>query len=360
MGGDKTGSVKTLLARFRRGAARPGRLVLHLGDFKTGTTAIQTWLGQQGAAHGIATPPGFNQAALAQSLLGGDAEAAFARVAGQLAGRDAPHLVLSAEHFEQVDPVRLADLLARHLPALAGDARAIVWVRPHPAAYLARLAESVKIGSHRGGVGDYLDRPDIPVRLDYATRLGAWAQVMGDRLSVRLYDGAMDVVRDFVTFVTGADPGPQTGLRVNATPALRDLARARALHDAIGDLPPDATGARFTIGRAFGRALAASPDAGPALTLDRATAIRLRDRLGPSADAADARFFPGAPLRAALTRAVDQAPDSVPDIDPAALLSPDVLAEIARMGAMIREGLLHPGGPARADRFWHEEAGVRG
>jgi hypothetical protein len=363
MGGGETVSVKGFFRRITGRPAPPGRLVLHLGDFKTGTTAIQTWAGAHGAAHGIATPPGFNQAHLAQAVAAGRGEAAFAALAEGLKARTEPHILLSAEHFELVDPAHLAPLLARHLPDLAADARAIVWVRPHPAAYLARLAESVKIGSHMGGIAAYLDRPDIVPRLSYGTRLAGWRAVFGDRLTVRLYDGGMDVVRDLVTFVTGRDPGP-LAVHGNATPGLRDLARARALHLALGDLPPDATPARYTIGRAWGRALAAQPDPAPdtPLQLDRATAQALQDRLGDQAAMADAAHFQNvpqnapqnAPMTAALARAVADAPDRVSEIDPVTLLSPDSRAEITRTAALIREGIMRPGGPDRADGFWHE------
>jgi hypothetical protein len=352
MGGRETGSVKGFLARITGRTPAPGRLVIHIGDFKTGTTAVQTWAGAHGAAHGIAVPPGFNQAHLAQALAAGDGESAFAALAMGLKSRTEPHILLSAEHFELVDPALLPPLLTRHLPDMAADARVIAYVRPHPAAYLARLAESVKIGSWMGGVAGYLDRPDIPRRLAYGTRLSGWRAVFGDRLTVRLYDGGVDVVRDLVSFVTGRDPGP-LAMRGNATPGLRDLARARALHQALPGLDPGAP-ARHTIGRAWGRALGAHAGPDIPLRLDRATALRLRDRLGDEAARADALFFPGAPLTAALDRAVAGAPEEAQTLDPAAHLSPDALAEIARMAALIGEGLARPGGAEQADRFWHE------
>jgi len=360
-----------LLARLlRRGAGQPapgragsGRLVLHLGDFKTGSTAIQSWLQTQGAAHGIATPAGFNQAALAQGLTAPEAaaEALWTAAAQNLAGKTAPHLVISAEHFEMSPPDRLAAMLDRHLPDLARDARAIVYVRPHPGAYLARLAESVKIGSHMGSIADYLDRPDIPRRMAYGTRLAAWAAAFGNRLTVRLYDPALlpggDVVRDFAAWVTGTDPGPlPPAPDANRTPGLAGLARARALHLAIGTLPATAEGARHTLGRAWGRLLAAGPPgkADTALHLDQALALRLRDTFQAEAARADALFFRDAPLTGALDRALQQAPPDQQSLDPAAQLDPAVLAEIARTGALLRLGLLHLEGPVLIDRLWHE------
>lgn len=355
--------VARLLGRAPAAAPAPGRLVLHLGDFKTGSTAIQSWLQAQGAGGGaeadIATPPGFNQAALAHSLTQPAAacDAAFAALARDLAGRTARHLVVSAEHFEMSPPDRLAEMLDRHLPDLSGDARLIAYVRPHPGAYLARFAESVKIGSHMGELADYLDRPDIPRRLAYGTRLGAWADVFGARLTVRLFDPAAfpggDVRRDFLAFVTGSDPGPLPAAGdANPTPGIAALARARALHQAIGPLPPEAQNARFTLGRAWGR-LIAEPGDRP-LRLDCALALRLRDTFAPEAARADARFFQGAPLTRALDAAIDAAADSVPPLDPGLHLPPAALAEIARTGALLRAGFARDGSAALIDRIWHE------
>lgn len=355
----------------RPDAASPGRLVLHLGDFKTGSTAIQSWLRAHGAAHGIAIPPGFNQAALAQSLTGppGAADAAFAALARDLGGGGgdgggaggSPHLVLSAEHFEMSPPERLAGMLDRHLPGLARDARAVVYVRPHPDALLARFAESVKIGGHMGDLAAYLALPPVARRLAYGTRLSAWAAVFGDRLCVRLFDPADfpggDVVRDFARLVTGRDPGPQPAPAfANPTPGLADLSRARALHLAVGPVPQEARFARFTLGRAWGRVLAEAGAGGPdiPLRLDRGLAQRLADLFGEEAARADALFFPGQPLTRALGAAVAEAPAEAPGPDPALHLSAGERAAIRRMGRLLRLAFDAPGGPGMIDRLWHE------
>lgn len=372
----RAGLIARILGRAparpgRSEAASPGRLVLHLGDFKTGSTAIQSWLNRHGAAAGIATPPGFNQAALAHSLTTPPeaCDAAFAALAQDLApylaqhptkdadGTGARHIVISAEHFEMSPPDVLATMLDRHLPDLARDARLIAYVRPHPAAFLARFAESVKIGSHMGDLASYLDRPDIPRRLAYGSRLGAWADVFGARLTVRLFDLAAfpgrDVRRDFLRFVTGRDPGAlPVAEDANPTPGLIALSRARALHQAIGPLPQAARNAQFTLGRAWGR-LIAEPGDTP-LQLDRALALRLRDAFGAEAAAADARFLPGAPLTRALDSAAATAPLTVPALDPARQLQPAALAEIARTGALLRTGFARDGAADMIDRIWHE------
>lgn len=358
-------------------------LVFHLGDFKTGSTAIQSWLAAHGGESGINTPPGFNQAALAQSLTGpaAEADAAFGALATYLRRAPARCHVISAEHFELVDPARLAALIARHLPdwvdadgAGADGLRLIAYVRPHPAAYLARFAESTKIGSHDGDLDRYLDRPDIPRRMSYAPRFGAWRAVFGPRFTLRLYDRATlaggDVARDFLHFVTGRDPGPlaqpaptnPTG--TNPTPGLQDLALLRAFHRAIGSVPDMAEGARWTLGRHLGRQLDAvraatgQPATDTALRLHASLAARLADRFGADAAATDAAFFAahpgGPPLTAALAQAQAAALPVAQSLEPDDHFSAQTLAIVALWGDMLRTGLLAPDGAALLDRLYHE------
>lgn len=374
------GLMRRLTRRLiQRGPAPAGRLVIHIGDFKTGSTAIQSWLATSGAAHGIGKAPGFNQADLAQlardhadAVAAGatdtPADAAFAEIARRFCGMQDRFLVLSAEHFEMTPPAALATLLARHLPDLADTARIIAYIRPHPRAYLARLAESVRIGSHMGDVDSYLDRPDIPRRLAYFTRLRGWQEAFGPRLTVRLFDRASlpggDIRRDFAAFVTGQDPGARQvtdpGQGANPTPGLRDLARARALHRALGDLPADTQGARFTIGRAFGRVLAQATDAAPdtPLFLSTGLAQRLGDMFAGEARQTDAAFFVGKPLSGALSAALSRTGQAAAALPPSLIpedhLTPEAIAEIDRFGALLRAALLHPEADRHITALWHE------
>lgn len=380
------GLVRGRLARLvqrvtRTGSSEPlslqgGRtgLVLHLGDFKTGTTAIQTWLGQQGAASGIITPPGFNQAELAQSLTDPDlADRIFAATAAHLAEAEAHHpearhAVISAEHFELADPARLAAMIARHLAPWERDMRLIAYVRPHPAAYLARFAESTKIGSHDGDLDRYLDLPHQRRRMTYAPRFTAWRAVFGDRFTLRLYDRAAltggDVVRDFAGFVTGQDPGESPdAMAANPTPGLAELALLRALHRAIGPLPRTTDPARWTLGRQLGRQLeqqAGRWTTGPhrPLRLHRALAERLAATFAGDAAETDATFLGAAgaegPLTLALARALDEADPQRPSLAPEDHLTPEALSVIALWGGMLRHGLMTDEGPALMNRIYHE------
>ena len=340
-------------------------LVLHLGDFRSGSTAIQDWLGRAGAAHGLVYPPGFNQAALAQSL--SDPEARAARFAALAAGFEAAPGgigVISSEHFEFADPETLRATLAEHLPGLAPRARLIAYVRPHAPAFLARFAESAKIGNFDGPLEAYLQAPATLWRLGYAARFGRWRKAFGDRFTLRLYDRAQfphgDVRADFLRFVTGTAPAkPLPPAAANPTPGIADLAMAMALHRAIGPLPegPPAQGARWTLGRHLGRLMAdrTRPRPDSPLHLHRDLATRLAARFKADAEATDAAFFaPAMPLANALAAAPDAAPEAAQSLAAEDHLSPEARDLVALWGGMLRHGLSAPEGPALLERLYHE------
>lgn len=335
-----------------------GELILHLGDFRTGTTAIQSWLRGHGDAHGIYYPPGFNHAPLAHSLGNPDARRHhFEAMARQLATSNAPYAVISAEHFEFSDPADLADALAAYMPKQTARMRLISYVRPHPQSYLARFSESAKIGSFEGDLDAYLDWPQTPRRMTYAPRFDRWRRVFGEAFQLRLYDRGHftggDVLRDFVSFVTGRDPGAQT-LEANPSPGLEALAYARALHRAIGPLPAEANTARWTLGRHLGRQLTALGQHQTPLQLHRALAERLVATFQADAAATDAAFFEGRPLSDSLAAAPAQALDFAQSLDPKDHLSPDALDAIGLWGGMLRHGLTAPGGADTINQLYHE------
>ena len=348
-------------------------LVFHLGDFKTGSTALQDWLVRHGAEHGIFCPA-VDHAALAQSLADPAARAAgFATLAEELQDSGLPHAVVSAEHFEFADPALLLAAIETHLPGLAPALRLVAYVRPHAEALLARYGESVKIGNFTGDLDSYMAWSPTRWRLSYAPRFGRWRAVFGDRFTLRLYRRADfpggDVIRDFAGFVTGRDPGHDPGhdpgppaepLLSNPAPGQRDLALLLALHRAIGALPQHSpmAAARWTLGRHLGRMLAdrargASPADMP-LRLHRALADRLLVRFAKDAAATDVAFFAGTPLSAALAAAPGQAVETAMSLDPADHLSRDARAVIDLWAGMLRSGLQSADTATALMRIYHE------
>lgn len=342
-------------------------LVVHLGDFKTGTTAIQSWLDGPGrSTGGLAYGPGFNQAGLVAAIQQGPdaADQAFAALAAALGPPRGRTAILSAEHFEYLDPARLAPLIERHLGAWARDGlRLVAYIRPHPAALVSRFAESAKIGNFAGDLAAYLEEPSLRWRITYARRLSAWEAVFGPAFEPRLFRPedllGGDVLRDFLALAMGRDPGPLDWPRDNRRPGAADLALARAVHRAMGALPPEAQGARWTLGRRLGRLLAERRESlggDQPLRLHRAVALRLSERFAADAAAAEERFWPdrGRPLSQALARAVEDAPTEPTPIEPEEHWGPEALGIAELWGRMLGEGLRAPGGPAALDGLFHE------
>jgi hypothetical protein len=331
-------------------------LICHLGDFRTGSTAIQSVLRGQAGRFGLFWPEGATHVALAQSL--GDPGARdhhWQALARAMEGQ--PRTVISAEHFEFADPADLVRALETHLPDVS--VRLVAYVRPHGPALLARYAESVKIGNFEGTPGDYLDWPQTGWRLSYAARFGRWRAAFGDRFSLVLYDRSAfpggSVVRDFLSRVTGTDPGEVPVPQGNPTPGLADLALARAFHHAVGDLPEAARPARWTMGRHLGRLMAALPRPDIPLVADRALAVRIAERFAADARALDAEFFaPATPMADALDRLRREAPELPQSFDPADHLSEDALRLAALWGQMIGDGLRRPGGAEMLNGLYHE------
>ena len=155
------------------------RLVLHIGDCKTGSTILQTML-----ARGDCTPEGLRlfspgngaHGALARSL--GDRKALYpARwngIARRLAETDWDIAVLSSELFEFIKPAKVARAVDTHLAALADEIEVVAYVRPHVGRVLSQFAENLKLGHDTGTLEEFVTRFLDRGRLHFADRLAAW------------------------------------------------------------------------------------------------------------------------------------------------------------------------------------------
>lgn len=351
------------------------RLILHIGDFKTGTTGLQSWL--EAGAPGLKDPDqmtalhGLPHAGLAQGLTPRATPEATRisntraeELARTLETTESAALVVSAEHFEFADPARVLEMLRTHLPDAQDRIQVIGWVRPHLPGLMARYGESIKIGSFNGLPRDYAALPATGRRMRYAERFGAWRAAFGDRFSLRFYDRAAlaggDLRQEFALQVLGEDPGPLPApARPNRTPGVRSLALARALHRHIGALPRGGIRerARWSVGRHLGRILEelgdTLPGADPPLQIPAPLARRLAPDYRADAEALDRAFFAGSdqqdnhPMRAALERDLEAAPEAPPLPRPDVIFTPETRAVIALWGRMLADGLA-TSGQARA------------
>jgi hypothetical protein len=323
------------------------QLVFHIGDFKTGTTALQDWLGAQGAQHGLGVPE-IDANALARSLgTPAETDSAFRALARAVERMRTPVCVVSSEHFEHAKPALLAAAIDAHLPRHAEEMRVVAYVRPHGSALLARYGESVKIGNFTGDLAAYLEWAPTRWRLNTHPRFLRWHAAFQNRFALRLYDrtgfAGGSVVRDFAQLLGARDPG-EAGGSANPSLGLRDLALLRALHRAIGPLPEGtaAQAAQWALGRDLGERLAQAsglPEADQRLVIGRTLAQRLVKLCAQDAAATDADFFDRPVLGDSLAAVLAQAPDNPQVPDPLDCLTPDAQAAMTLWGHSLRDGL---------------------
>lgn len=328
------------------------RLLIHLGDCKTGTTAIQNVL-KQGAWSSDAIswtyptdPERLHNCNLASCLYKPKMKKfrgpRWKKVNRRLTRSDADLGILSGEWFEFVDPALLDRILRRWVPDFAEDARLIAYVRPHAERVLSSFQERTKLGQYNGTLAEFHERVLDHGRFVYAARLRKWREVFGDRYEVRpmvrdrLKDG--DVVRDFLDFATQGRPfeldeTAAAGKSANESLSVQDLAWLRALHRAR-TLPPQ-------VGRRAARALQAGGPKGDKLRMDSALLETVRKAYLKDAKALDTEFFGGeatGPMVAAFDRAAESAVDAPPDLTPESWYGEDELRRVEALAEAFEAG----------------------
>lgn len=306
-----------------------GQLLIHLGDHKTGSTAIQAVLaerrfGIEGADLHYSCR-GLNNNAMVEPMMGLPAPPEryakmFARRAADLDASPADYGVLSAEHLENVEPGLLMQALETHMPQYLDRLRLIVYVRPHADRFVSSFVERSKLGLIEATMEQFLNRARRQGMLDYAPRIARWQAVFGDRLTVRAFvrdrlrDG--DVVADFFDWaVEGRPVRLDPGLRRNESLSLEDLAMLIHMQGRIGAALDSQPGQTAAIRRAIGWNLAPllNDRPGPVRTpvrLHRPLAERLVRIFRADAEEMDRRFFIGAPMTAAIDAAPGKAVDT--------------------------------------------------
>lgn len=285
------------------------RLILHVGDCKTGSTSIQAAL--RAAEADAAGPSLFygvpvNHNFLVDPLLSptdpSSAEKVFADAARTLANADAEVAVISAEMAEFVDPDVLASYLQRYLPRWVPDLTVIAYVRPHGARLLSGYAENIKKGDYTGSLPDFLNHLTRRGDLFYAPRFEKWRTVFGNQFILRPFRCAHliagCVVRDFFNTAFGAPDLSVVPRRENEGLCLEDLAMLRYIHK---NWRARAGGKKISGADAFGwnipSLLAASPrQHRTALALDLKLAERIATMFSDDAAQTDEAFFQGAPM----------------------------------------------------------------
>ena len=301
------------------------QLIVHLGDCKTGTTALQSCL----ASGGYTLPRGricyptqhnHNLLALPLSTLAEAPrhvpyrKARWAQVAAALEASDADWGVISAELFEFVPPAALRAALDDVLPGYRGRTRLVAYVRPHHARIVSGYAEALKKTGAPATLNSYANSIQRRGAM-YHPRFSAWQAVFGADLTVRpmirdrLVQG--DVVADFLAFVSGdQDVTVAETPRDNSALSLPELAMMREVHARLGTARKGRGDAARLACRQLGWQLAPllaahRPEPGPKLGMHLTRARLVRDSFAGDAAAMDADFFDGTPFTDALNAATD-------------------------------------------------------
>jgi len=295
-------------------------IVFHLGDCKTGTTSIQSALAAQAwtsQAGDITYPTRLNHIPLARTLSMPREkrfeEARFTKLREAFQASDAAHGVVSAEHFEFVDPEAVHAAILRHLPDWAGNIRLVAYVRPHGDRLVSTFAERSKKGL-------FLQSPEamheqlIKNRLlFYTPRFKKWRATFGNAFTLRpfvrnrLYKE--DVVQDFFRYLLGSEAFDITQPTArNESLSVEDIAMLRAIHQYIRKETNSYHLPQQAFGWYMSDLLAATPHASHTKPrLHKALAQQVVQTYAEDAAALDAEFFDGTPMSDALAATPDKA-----------------------------------------------------
>lgn len=295
-------------------------LVIHLGDTKTGSTSIQNAL-----VRGVCQVPGktlfyptrSNHVALAKTLTKKhrvDQRAdRFNRLKTAFMNSDADIGIVSAEHFQFVDPNVLNEAIEAHWPMFRDRLRLVAYVRPHADKLVSTYSERVKLGGAvKGGIEAFFDTNSAINVFRYAERFGRWRTVFGDRFILRpfvrseLYQG--DAISDFLRTILGQEDFEITGeIEANTSLTLAQLALMREMHKVLNAAiksrkAPAYSEARAAVGRLTGEYIRRHKLGrnSTKLAIPRSMADAVRARYGADAAAVDAAFFTGTPMTDAL------------------------------------------------------------
>lgn len=339
-------------------APRPGsRLVLHIGDHKTGSTAIQNAFASGAVRLHSGTvfyPGGMAHNFLRRhmkALANGspkqqEARKALKQLARRIRKADADCALISAEALEKASPQVVQDASDTFFSTAADSIHVAAYVRPHLSRLLSSYTEQTKIGLISESLEEYAIRNLETGKFLYHPRFTAWRDAFGDAFILRpflrdeLHQG--DVVADLLHHGFG-----ETGFEITApTPAneslcVEDLMRLQVLQSHMQQHPQPL---RHALGWEFARLATARPDPGPRtrLQLHRTLAQRLHDAFLQDARKMDRDFFGGrALLETELERALENATAAPQALTPESCLSSGEIRSISLLGTALSGMLGH-------------------
>jgi hypothetical protein len=348
-------------------------LVIHLGDTKTGSTSIQ-----QALARNLYTTPGKSifyptkdhhnrlAATLSKKELAGLREKRFSSFNQRFEKKDSDYGVVSAEHFQHVDPQDLHDAIANYWPDMTDRIRLVAYVRPHGDKILSAFSERMKNGRIVQSVGDLFNTYETTGGLDYTKRFGKWRQVFGDRFELRpfvrkyLFKG--DVVADFFKYLLGNEDFTITGtVSSNRSLTISQMSLLREMHKKLKQTNGGKKGEYFKGASSdLGRLLAEyiqkenlGQDHDKPL-MPESLVAPFTKRYAADAAALDAAFFDDTPMSDALDAIHLKAVSTEQSLDAADYFHPDVIKSTQAFSSVLAHLLVEA-----PDHFRKAASGAR-
>ena len=232
------------------------RLVLHVGDYKTGTSAVQRAVvncasplaetpkgallypvsgrGDQKVHHSLAWE-------LLDSPMYAPRQGGWAELGEEIREVRPDIALVSTESLESVPPGAIAAALERRLADSFDGLQVVAYVRPHAERILSAYSQKVKTGQVAEALPAFVRRAIADDQFRYAPRLAAWRDAFGDAFTARPYIRDRltdrDIVADFLHLtldMTPADIGADTIIAVNDSPSLEAVLAMRKLVAALG------------------------------------------------------------------------------------------------------------------------------
>ncbi len=309
-------------------------LVFHIGDYKTGSTSVQSVL-SRGQVHipkvNLFYPAVRNHNGLARSLsqkkLAHLRAQRFRHLAQKLDASEADMAVVSAETFEGVNPRTFRAAIRKFLPQHENTARFIGYVRPHGARLVSSYGEQIKLGLFSGTLEQFHEQTARRGRFLYTARFSRWRKVFKDRFELRplvraeLYKGC--VVHDFLkTTLQNGDFTIQNLIRRNSSLSVEQLAIMLEYQNALREFPKEL---RVLFGRRAGHILTtrAQDGAHTKLHMPHHLAQKVHKTYHADAQALDRRFFADPVMSQALEAARISAPKCQQSILAEDIFDPD-------------------------------------
>jgi len=346
-------ALSSLIKRFGRASSHK-RLILHVGDCKTGSSTLQQALqaGQIEVPGKVLLYPDLfpvagNHSQLARTLTDEPnlREARWSALRESLEQTNWDLAVLSGELFEFTNPEHVDAALREFLPDLADQTEIVLYLRPHASRLVAQFAEGMKLGQDLGSFDDFFAGFGKK-HLNYASRLSAWKLVFGDRLTVRAYAPDQlvegDILRDFVaTALPDGIVHKADAPRRNEQLGLPDLTLLAHIHRLILKERATLAGAQVDFGVQLAEFLRATPvnPSTDRLQLPSSIYERLVGHYSEDAQSVDDQFFPAGFLVPAMNEHGRKTIDTAQPLEAEAWQTPETLRLAAVFARLITQQL---------------------